>query len=86
MERFLNYNCRSADDQRGDEQRGRWDQSGRDQGVREGVQVSQTVAGSDADPGRTGPERDGGASLQPKCHMQVSVRPWCRPSCVLLLF
>lgn len=69
----LDFDYRPADYQRGHEQHSERVQSGRDQGVREDIQAPQNVDGSDADPGGSGPERDRGASLQPKCHMQVSV-------------
>lgn len=69
----LDFDYRPADYQRGHEQHSERLQSGRDQGVREDIQAPQNVDGSDADPGGQRPKLDRGASLQPKCHMQVSV-------------
>lgn len=54
---------------------GRWHRSGRDQGICQGIQAASFIVGSDPNPSGSGVVGDWGSRLQPKCHLQVRIRP-----------
>lgn len=53
------------------DERGGRHRSGRDQGVRQGVQTAPAVAGPHTDAGRPGAVRHRGSGVQSECHLQV---------------